>query len=190
MRHARTYAITCMYSANLPRNLVRVAGSSRIIIRVISSTVSAGRGMPRRLEGGEKKKKQLEDSAEIQRGTSFHFTIHFPKHIPDLIHLLKRELEQRSLGVNSSADLTTEFQKWTMSDSKIWNLKLLRCVFLHYQQVRRLWVQWRESPTVTNPQKIIAQLSSTEYFVLFSSLFGFWFTCFNIGHTVISSVSC
>lgn len=46
-----TYATTCMYSANFPRNLVRVAGCLTIIISVISSTVFAGRGMPRRLEG-------------------------------------------------------------------------------------------------------------------------------------------
>lgn len=49
-----TYATTCMYSANLPRNLVRLPGWSTIIIFVISSTVFAGRRIPRLLEGARR----------------------------------------------------------------------------------------------------------------------------------------
>ena len=45
-----THAMTCMYSANLPRNSVRVAGSWRMMIWVIPSTMSAGRETPRLLK--------------------------------------------------------------------------------------------------------------------------------------------
>lgn len=62
---ASTYATTCMYSANLPRNLVRVPGLSTIIICVSSSTVFAFRGIPRLLAGREEKRKQFKDSVEI-----------------------------------------------------------------------------------------------------------------------------
>lgn len=54
-----TYAMTCMYSANFPRNLVRVTGFLRTMICVIPSTVSAGREMPRLLETGEGERKLL-----------------------------------------------------------------------------------------------------------------------------------
>ena len=59
-----TYATTCMYTANLPRNLVRVPGLSTIIICVSSSTVFAFRGIPRLLAGREEKRKDSSRTAQ------------------------------------------------------------------------------------------------------------------------------